>query len=135
MMKNHGYMLESVTLQDSEMQQRTKKWRLSRMKLLRGNQQDYLNYVLEKRFKLLDSPFTISRKLFLDFAETFGNKSFSIVPQIPQGPKRKTKTIPSPTLIPNCKDLDLDPRSLKVAKNCFIVEHCQRSERCLLFML
>ena len=76
MMKNHGYMLESVTLQDSEMQQRTKKWRLSRMKLLRGNQQDYLNYVLEKRFKLLDSPFTISRKLFLDFAETFGNKSF-----------------------------------------------------------
>ena len=46
------------------------------MKLLRGNQQDYLNYVLEKRFKLLDSPFTISRKLFLDFAETFGNKSF-----------------------------------------------------------
>ena len=90
------------------------------MKLLRGNQQDYLNYVLEKRFKLLDSPFTISRKLFLDFAETFGNKSFSIVPQIPQRPKRKTKTIPSPTLIPNCKDLDLDPRSLKV---------------CLLFML
>lgn len=72
---------------------------------------------LKKRFKLLDSPFTISRKLFLDFAETFGNKSFSIVPQIPQRPKRKTKTIPSPTLIPNCKDLDLDPRSLKVAKN------------------
>ena len=60
---------------------------------------------------------------------------FSIVPQIPQRPKRQTKTIPSPTLIPNCKDLDLDPRSLKVAKKGFIVEHCERSERCLLFML
>ena len=66
------------------------------MKLPRGNQQDYVNYVLEKRVKLLDSPFTISRKLFLDFAETFGNKSFSIFPQIPNDQKERRKQFPRP---------------------------------------